>query len=59
MTYCANCWTRPQSAILACPNDSDRKTKLERRLADAHISAIWYPEGEYEYIDQILELLAI
>lgn len=45
-------------AILACPSDGDRKTKLEQRLADAHISAIWFPEGEYERIDQMLELLA-
>lgn len=44
-------------AILACPSDADRKTKLEQRLADAHISAIWFPEGEYEHIDQMLGLL--
>ena len=44
-------------AILACPSDPDRKAKLEQPLADAHISAIWFPEGEYEHIDQILELL--
>ncbi len=44
-------------AILACPSDPDRKAKLEQRLADAHISAIWFPEGEYEHIDQMLELL--
>jgi hypothetical protein len=44
-------------AILACPTDNDRKTKLEQLLADAHISAIWFPEGEYELIDQMLELL--
>jgi hypothetical protein len=44
-------------AILACPSDSDKKAKLEQRLADVHISAIWFPEGEYEHIDQMLELL--
>lgn len=44
-------------AILACPDDAERKTKLERRLADAHISAIWFPEGQYEHIDQMLEIL--
>lgn len=33
--------------------------KLEQRLADAHISAIWFPEGEYQYIEQILELLMV
>jgi hypothetical protein len=46
-------------AILACPSDSDKKAKLEQRLADAHISAIWFPEGEYQHIEQILELLAV
>jgi hypothetical protein len=46
-------------AILACPSDSDKKAKLEQRLADAHISAIWFPEGEYQHIGQILELLAV
>lgn len=44
-------------AILACPSDADRKAKLEHRLADAHISAIWFPEGEYQHIDEMLELL--
>ncbi|GDX11127.1 hypothetical protein LBMAG57_28990 [Verrucomicrobiota bacterium] len=44
-------------AILACPSDAAKKAKLEQRLADAHISAIWFPEGEYEHIDQMLELL--
>ena len=44
-------------AILACPSDAAKKTKLEQRLADAHISAIWFPESEYEHIDQMLELL--
>jgi hypothetical protein len=44
-------------AILACPADLARKAKLEQRLADAHISAIWYPEGEHNYVEQLLELL--
>ncbi len=44
-------------AILPCPADPDQKTKLEHRLADAHISAIWYPEGEHNHVEQILELL--
>ena len=35
------------------------KTKLEQRLADAHISARWFPEGEYEHFNQILELLLV
>lgn len=45
-------------AILPCPSDPDQKSKLEQRLADAHISAIWYPEGEHTHVEEILELLA-
>ena len=31
--------------------------QFDQRLADAHISPIWYPEGEHEYVEQILTLL--
>lgn len=44
-------------AILSCPANADTKSKLEQRLADAHISAIWYTEAEHESVEQILELL--
>jgi hypothetical protein len=44
-------------AILACPDDAAQKQELEGRLADAHISAIWFPESEFQHIDQILDLL--
>lgn len=46
-------------AILASPSDAAKKANLEQRLADAHISAIWFPEGEYQHIDAMLELLSI
>lgn len=46
-------------AILACPEDAGRRESLERRLADAHISAIWFPEGEFQLIDEILGLLRV
>lgn len=46
-------------AILGCPSDAVQKAKLEQRLADAHISAIWFPEGEYQHIEQMLELLMV
>lgn len=46
-------------AILACPTDAAQKTKLEQRLADAHISAIWFPEGEYQHIEEMFELLQV
>ncbi|WP_408953719.1 SIR2 family protein [Lysobacter sp. Hz 25] len=45
-------------AILASPGDAAKRVSLEQRLADAHISAIWFPEGEYQYIDAMLELLS-
>jgi hypothetical protein len=44
-------------AILGSPSDGVQKARLEERLAGAHISAIWFPEGEYQYIEQILDLL--
>jgi len=45
--------------ILGCPSDPAKKAKLEQRLADAHISAIWFPEGEFQHIEQMLELLMV
>ena len=44
-------------AILAAPSDSERKRTLDERLAQAHITPIWYPEGEHEYVADILQLL--
>ena len=44
-------------AILACPTDAAQKTKLEQRLADVHISAIWFPGGEYQHIEEMFGLL--
>jgi hypothetical protein len=44
-------------ALLACPTDAIKKTNIDQRLADAHITPLWYPEGEHEHVEQILELL--
>ena len=44
-------------ALLASPDDSDRRSLIEQRLADAHITPIWYPDGEHESVEEILELL--
>ena len=44
-------------AILASPVDAERKRTIDQRLADAHITPLWYPEGEHEHVEQILELL--
>lgn len=46
-------------AILGYPDDAAESAKLEQRLADAHISAIWFPDGEYPLIDEILYLLEL
>jgi len=44
-------------ALLACPTDPQKKRIIDQRLADAHITPLWYPKGEHEYVEQILELL--
>lgn len=44
-------------AILASPAEAARRETLTQRLADAHITPLWYPEGEHEYVQSILELL--
>lgn len=44
-------------AVLPCPADAEKKRVIDQRLADAHITPLWYPEGEHEHVEQILELL--
>lgn len=44
-------------AIIACPTSNEKREILDRRLADAHITPLWYPEGEHDYVERILELL--
>lgn len=44
-------------ALLACPVDPEKKRNMEQRLADAHITSLWYPEGEHEHVEEILQLL--
>jgi hypothetical protein len=44
-------------ALLASPTDQNRKTIIDQRLADAHISPIWFPEGEFQNIEEIFKLL--
>jgi len=44
-------------ALLPCPADAARAKKVDQRLADAHISPLWYPDGEHEHVEQILGLL--
>lgn len=44
-------------AILPCPPDAGKWQIIEDRLAQAHITPIWYPDGEHQYVQLILELL--
>jgi SIR2-like domain len=44
-------------ALLACPEDDTKKRNIDQRLADAHITPLWYPEGEHGYVEQVLTLL--
>lgn len=44
-------------ALLACPTDAAKKAAIDQRLADAHITPLWYPDGEHQHVEQILELL--
>lgn len=44
-------------ALLPSPADLDKKQEMDRRLADAHITPLWYPDGEHQHVEQILELL--
>jgi SIR2-like domain len=44
-------------ALLGCPSDAEKKRALDQRLADAHITPLWYPEDEHGHVQQILELL--
>lgn len=44
-------------AIFECPADPGTKRVIDQRLADCHITPIWYPEGEHGKVQQILELL--
>ncbi len=44
-------------ALLPCPANTEKKQTIDQRLADAHITPLWYPDGEHEYVELILELL--
>ena len=44
-------------ALFECPADPEARRVIDERLADCHITPLWYPEGEHGYVEQILELL--
>ncbi|PWT83145.1 MAG: hypothetical protein C5B58_07000 [Acidobacteria bacterium] len=44
-------------ALLPSPSNPDKKRIIDQRLADAHITPLWYPEGDYIFVEEILQLL--
>jgi hypothetical protein len=44
-------------ALLPCPPDEAKRQTMDQRLADAHITPLWYPDGEHEHVEEILGLL--
>ncbi len=44
-------------AVFECPADPEAKRVIDQRLADCHITPLWYPEGEHDYVERILQLL--
>lgn len=44
-------------AVLSSPADAEKKRNIDQRLADAHITPLWYPEGEHDHVEDILQLL--
>jgi hypothetical protein len=35
----------------------EKRRVIDQRLAVAHITPLWYLDGEHEYVEQILDLL--
>lgn len=44
-------------AVLPSPSDAEKKLTMDQRLSDAHITPLWYPEGEHDHVERVLELL--
>jgi len=44
-------------AILPSPADEEKRRVIDQRLANAHITPLWYPEGEHTHVEEILQLL--
>lgn len=62
MDVLAKCISRNQKikhyAIVELPQDPDEEVKQRNYLASLGIDPIYYPEGEYESVDLLLEYLA-
>ncbi|MDX2148501.1 MAG: SIR2 family protein [Planctomycetota bacterium] len=48
----------PHYALLSAPDDADRRSTPNRRLADANIAPLWYPNGQHQSFGEVLELLS-
>ena len=44
-------------AVFECPADPEARRVIDQRFADCHITPLWYPEGEHNYVERILQLL--
>jgi hypothetical protein len=44
-------------ALLPCPADKAERDVINQRLADAHITPVWYPDGAHDHVELILLLL--
>jgi hypothetical protein len=46
-------------AMLPCPEDEETRRQTDRRLADAHITPLWYPgdDQRHEHVEWILQML--
>ena len=44
-------------ALLPCPIDRTKRQTIDQRLADAHITPLWYPDGDHDHVELILQLL--
>lgn len=45
-------------AIVEAPTDAQVKQQKETRLLDLNIQPIWYPNGEYQMVESIIDLVA-
>jgi len=45
-------------ALLSAPDDTDKMSHLNQRLADANIKPLWYPKDEHATVGKVLELLS-
>lgn len=46
-------------AIIECPDDQDQFQELEQRLMRCNIKPIWFENGSFEKVDEIIDLLKV